>query len=209
MRLLCGFHVCASHPQSKLFASGLLCFHHCNNLTAIHDGNTIRERHDLIQLGGDEQDSDASVAHLYDLAMDIFNRADIQSAGGLVGYHQFYAAAKFTRNDHLLLVTSREFSCVHKWRWRAHIECADESARIFIERLWLNHTTLANRRVIVIAKRHVIGNTVTHYQAMALAVFRNVSKSRFCHDARRFSCDVMSANEDLASSWVAQACKRF
>ena len=35
------FDVRASHPQSKLFTGGLLRFHNCHDLTAIHDRNAV------------------------------------------------------------------------------------------------------------------------------------------------------------------------
>ena len=171
------FRVGACHPQTKLLPRDFAGRHGRDDLPAVHHRDAVRERHDLVEFGGDQQHSHAPVAHGDNFLVDVFDGAHIQAAGRLVGNQQFHGAAEFARHDHFLLVPAGELSDRIIRRGSSHIIFVDEFDGIRFQNLRLDDPVFAIRRVIIIAQDHVIDNGVAQHQPVPLAVFWNVRQT--------------------------------
>ncbi len=69
------------HQAERLFTRVSTLFAH--HLAGEHHQNAVGERADFIQFNGYEEDRLAGIAHFHDAAVNEFNGADIDAAGGL------------------------------------------------------------------------------------------------------------------------------
>ena len=72
-------HADARHKKPDLFPGCIATRENRADLTVKHDSNAIRKGHDLIQFIADQQHGDALIPFGDDLAVDKFDRADIDS----------------------------------------------------------------------------------------------------------------------------------
>ena len=74
----------------------------------VHHGDPVAEGEDLVELGRDDEGAVALVAIVDDLAVDVLDRTDVEPSRGLGGDEELEVAREFARDDHLLLVATRE-----------------------------------------------------------------------------------------------------
>ena len=98
--------LCAGHVKTELLDIGLLRIELSDDLSVMHDQNTVGQTHDLVQLQGDEEDCLAAVPLLNDLGMNEFDGAHIESAGRLHRHDQCLITIDLTGDDRLLLVAA-------------------------------------------------------------------------------------------------------
>ena len=79
-----------------------------DELAAVEHADAIREREDLVELGGNEEHRGAFVAHLDDATMDELDRSDVEAARRLRDEEHLDATRELAGDDHLLLVPTRE-----------------------------------------------------------------------------------------------------
>ena len=82
-----------------------------DDLALVDDQDAVRERQDLVQLERDQKHGLAVVASPDQLAMNEFDRADVEAAGRLGGDQDARLASDLTREHDLLLITAGECSC--------------------------------------------------------------------------------------------------
>ena len=73
----------ASHEQTEVLLACVLRIQDIHDLPFVHNGNSIRERQDFIELLRDQQHSRPFIALFDDLVMDIFDRTHVQATRGL------------------------------------------------------------------------------------------------------------------------------
>ena len=77
-------------------------------MTVINDRYPVGNIHDFVQFKGYEQDGDSLISFPDQHLVDVFDRADIQAAGGLNGDQKFGFLRDLAADDDLLLVSSGE-----------------------------------------------------------------------------------------------------
>ena len=101
---------------------------------AEHHQDAVGQRHDLVELGRDDQHADALVARLDDALVDVFDRADVEAARRLRGDHQLDVARQLAADDQLLLVAARKVVGEAEDRWRADVEVDDDLGARLVDR---------------------------------------------------------------------------
>ncbi len=74
----------------------------------VHDDDPVRERHDLVQLRGDQEHRRSRVPRRHQPAVHVFDGADVQPSRRLGGDDEPDGSRKLAGDDHLLLVAARE-----------------------------------------------------------------------------------------------------
>ena len=80
-RGICLMHT--RHKQAECFFGRIFGVHCVNNFSLVHDGDTVRERHDFIELVGHQKHGGALVALFHNPFVNIFDAAHIETARGL------------------------------------------------------------------------------------------------------------------------------
>src|SRR5574344_1259803 len=110
--------------------------------TAVHDDQAVRQLHDLVEVGGDQQHGNAGAGQLHQLFADELRGAHVDAAGGLVGDDQAGVVGKFAGDHDLLNVAAREV---------IHPLCAglakdrivpDQTVRLFADGIHVKQRTL-------------------------------------------------------------------
>ena len=101
------FRTLAGHHQAEHFARGV-GGDDADDPAPVEHHDPVRERDDLVELGGDDEDRNAGVAAGDDLLVDELDRADVDAAGRLGGDEEPQVAGQLAGHDHLLLVAARE-----------------------------------------------------------------------------------------------------
>ena len=102
--------VTADHHAGKLFLGGVLDVHGTHILALAQDGAAVGDRHDLVELVGDEKDG---LALLLEPAHDLHQLVDLlrsQHSGGLVEDEDLIVAVEHLQNLHALLHTHRNIT---------------------------------------------------------------------------------------------------
>src|SRR3546814_16951084 len=99
------------HQAERLFASitGLLA----DDPAGEHDKNAVRERTDLVQFDGDQENGLAGIPCLDDAPVDEFDRTDIDAARRLPDDQELRVPLDLARDDDLLLVAAGEIRRLH------------------------------------------------------------------------------------------------
>src|SRR5687768_481918 len=75
----------ARHHQAEVTDGHVAPRHRRRHAAAIHHDHPIRQREQLVEVLGDQQDAGAGSARLQQLLMDVADCADVEAAGRLVG----------------------------------------------------------------------------------------------------------------------------
>src|SRR4051812_2567518 len=102
----CGVSSSAGHESAEHFFTGLSAWKDRRELSSVHHGNSIGQREDFGEIGGDEEDCLPRVARFAQLRVNELDGADVDAARGLRGEQDLKRAAHLTRDDDLLLVAS-------------------------------------------------------------------------------------------------------
>ena len=89
-----------------LLHGGLFRVQLADYLALVHDEYAVRKAHDLVELQAHEQYRLAGVPLGHELAMYVFDGADVQAARRLDGHDQGLFAVELTGDDRLLLVAA-------------------------------------------------------------------------------------------------------
>ena len=74
---------CACHIQTELFTGGLRRIEFADDLTFVHNKDAVRNAQNFFEFEGDQKDSLAGVSLGDQLSVDVFDSADVESAGRL------------------------------------------------------------------------------------------------------------------------------
>ena len=96
------------HVEPDLLLRRVLAAHLVHNLPLVHHANAIREGHDLVEIGRNQEHRLPLELRLHDLSVDKLGRTDVDSPGRLACEQQRRIRTHFPRNDHLLLVPAGE-----------------------------------------------------------------------------------------------------
>ena len=100
--------IAADHHAGKLFLGGVLDVHGAHVLALAQDGAAVSDRHDLVELVGDEKDG---LALLLEPAHDLHQLVDLlrgQHSGRLVEDQDLVVAVEHLQDLHALLHTHRD-----------------------------------------------------------------------------------------------------
>ena len=98
---------------------------------AVHHADPVREFHDLVELGRDEQHGRARIALGHDLLVDELDRSDVDATRRLVGDEQREVPAELTGDDDLLLIPPDSVAAGDGARRRADVELRDQPFSAF------------------------------------------------------------------------------
>ena len=112
----------AGHQQAELFTGGGIPGHDVDQFTVVDHADAVGQAQDFVQLERHQQHGFAFIAQAQQLAVDAFNGADVQTARGLRGNQQFWIAADFARQDHLLLVAAGQIGRFAPQDGRPYVE---------------------------------------------------------------------------------------
>src|SRR5690606_9968260 len=203
-RLLCLRRINAHHEQANALAGRHLNRQHVDNLPRIHDRDTIRERRNFVEFGGDQLHRRAGIAHAYELAVDEFNRADVEAARRLGGDEQAVIARELARDDRLLLVAAGKRAYRREHVRRADVILPDQPLSHFDDRLIVGHDARAERFLEITLQHEIVFHGEGCDHAVLLPVFRHMPCAGAGHGPRATMRDIFPVDQDVAADDGAQ-----
>src|SRR5690242_12458747 len=107
-----------------------------------HDSHTVTQTENFIQLRREENHCRSLITHSYNLLVIELNRANIQTACRLRGNQELYRAAKFTGDNHFLLIPARQTAnIIVNMRW-TNIILPDKPFRVQSNRVIIHYNAV-------------------------------------------------------------------
>src|SRR6266851_7420635 len=191
------------HQQTEPLFRGLRALD-AHDPALVHDGDPVRQRADLVELGGDQQHRGALVALFDDLAVDELDGSDVDASGRLRGQQHLRLAGHLASDDHLLLVAPGEVARRDIDARRAHVVLLDEPARPLANRDQLeDEVAPRERRRPLPAEDRVLGDREAEHQPGAAPVLGDESDAGVALGARVVGRDLAIAQQDVAAGRLA------
>src|SRR5579871_4396805 len=97
-----------AHEAPDFFHVCVGCIENACQSSPVDDRNAVGKRHHLVEIGRDEEDAFAFVAHADQHPVNRFDRPDVDALRRLLGDDQADVAAELAGEHHLLLIAARQ-----------------------------------------------------------------------------------------------------
>ena len=118
--------LCSSHHQAQPLEVGLVARHFAEDVPAVDDSDAIRERQDLLELGGDEQHRHARLCRGAEARRDVLDRTDVEPLRRLAGDEYRRVSRELACEHEPLLITAGQRPHRYVGRRRHDVELTDE-----------------------------------------------------------------------------------
>ena len=173
----------ARHHQAEHVTRGV-ARHDADDPAAVHDGDAVGERDDLVELRRHHDDGNAGVAGLDDAGVHELDRPDIEPTGRLGGDEEAQLPTELARQHDLLLVAAGQPSDVGRDALGSDVELDDLLLGEGVQRLNLQEPVLDERRPDRAVEHEVLGDRELGHEAVLGPILWHEADAGVEHAAR-------------------------